>query len=123
MTAALLAVEHAAVRRPRLALRRSRAARARHPITSDFYALTGEVVETLRSLSGLAGLLVGQIAAYGRGRVLRDDDPATTRPSGWPSHRRGPPSCSTTSTTPSAPPTSSGTRSPTSRWRTPHDQP
>ena len=41
----------------------------------DFYAVTGEVVETLRSLSGLAGLLVGQVATYGRGRVLRDDVP------------------------------------------------
>ena len=41
----------------------------------DFYALTGDVVETLRSLSGLAGLLVGQVATYGRGRGLRDDVP------------------------------------------------
>jgi hypothetical protein len=46
------------------------AARADH---GDFYALAGEVVDTLRSLSGLMGVLDRQVAGYGPGRVLRDD--------------------------------------------------
>jgi hypothetical protein len=40
----------------------------------DFYALAGEVVETLRCLESLAGLLTNQVASYGRGRTLRDDE-------------------------------------------------
>jgi hypothetical protein len=46
---------------------------------SDFYALAGELVDTLRALSNLAGVLAAQVAGYGHGRVLRDDadaDPA-----------------------------------------------
>ncbi len=40
----------------------------------DFYELAGYVVETLRALEALAGVLVGQVAGYGHGRVVRDDE-------------------------------------------------
>lgn len=40
----------------------------------DFYGLGSEVVETLWCLSSLADLLVIQVATYGRGRTLRDDE-------------------------------------------------
>ncbi|MDN5851363.1 MAG: hypothetical protein L0K86_00705 [Actinomycetia bacterium] len=45
----------------------------------DWYAITGETVDTLRCLISLAGVLARQVAGYGTGRVLRDDagaDPA-----------------------------------------------
>jgi hypothetical protein len=43
------------------------------PDHSEFYALTAEVVDTLRSLSGMASVLGRQVADYGQGRQLRDD--------------------------------------------------
>lgn len=46
------------------------------PDHSDFYALTGEVVDTLRSLEALASVLGQQVAGYGQGRALRDDEGA-----------------------------------------------
>jgi hypothetical protein len=44
------------------------------PGHEDFYALAGELVDTLRSLESLAGVLARQVAGYGEGRVLRDDE-------------------------------------------------
>jgi hypothetical protein len=52
---------------------------AAEPDHSEFYAVTAEVVDTLRSLSGMADVLGRQVAGYGEGRELRDDagaDPA-----------------------------------------------
>lgn len=43
------------------------------PAHADWYAITGEVMDTLRAMASLAGVLVGQIGNYGEGRVLRDD--------------------------------------------------
>jgi hypothetical protein len=43
------------------------------PDHSEFYAVTAEVVDTLRSLSGMASVLGRQVAGYGQGRELRDD--------------------------------------------------
>ena len=54
------------------------AAYAQGPATpnhSDWYAIAGEMVDTLRCLSTLSTVLAQQIAGYGSGRVLRDDDP------------------------------------------------
>src|SRR5947199_6172668 len=68
------AVEHAA----RGAVSWRSAVHAQAPATpehSDWYSITGEMVDTLRSLSSLTAVLAQQIAGYGRGRVLRDDDP------------------------------------------------
>ncbi len=44
------------------------------PDHGDFYALAGELVATLRALEALAGVLGRQVADYGQGRVLRDDE-------------------------------------------------
>jgi hypothetical protein len=41
---------------------------------ADFYALTGAVVDTLRALESLAGLLARQVGGYGEGRALYDDE-------------------------------------------------
>jgi len=49
------------------------------PDHSDWYAITGEITDTLRCLATLASVFAQQINAYGDGRVLRDDagaDPA-----------------------------------------------
>lgn len=43
---------------------------------TDFYGLACEVVDALRSLDALAGVLGRQVAGYGHGRRLRDDDGA-----------------------------------------------
>jgi hypothetical protein len=43
------------------------------PDHGDFYALAGELVDTLRSVESLVGVLSRQVAGYGEGRVLRDD--------------------------------------------------
>jgi hypothetical protein len=51
------------------------------PDHADFYALAGHVVETLRALDGLAGVLVRQTAGYGAGREVYDDEGAN------PAHR------------------------------------
>jgi hypothetical protein len=45
------------------------------PDHSDFYNLTAEVVDTLQALSQLFAVLRIQIAGYGDGRTLRDDEP------------------------------------------------
>jgi hypothetical protein len=42
----------------------------------EFYALAAELVATLRALESLADVLAGQVARYGQGRVLRDDEGA-----------------------------------------------
>jgi hypothetical protein len=44
------------------------------PDHADFYALAGEVVQTLRALEGFARLLADQVLAYGAGRRLYDDE-------------------------------------------------
>lgn len=44
------------------------------PEHGDFYALAGELVGTLRALGQLVDTLHGQVARYGEGRVLRDDE-------------------------------------------------
>ncbi len=44
------------------------------PDHGDFYSLGGELVATLRALEALAGVLDRQVAGYGQGRVLRDDE-------------------------------------------------
>lgn len=60
--------------------------RTASPDHSDFYALAGEVVDTLRSLDSLTGLLIGQTAHYpataiDAGGRLYDDENAN------PAHR------------------------------------
>lgn len=40
----------------------------------EFYALAGELVSTLRALEALTTVLARQVAGYGRGRALRDDE-------------------------------------------------
>lgn len=40
----------------------------------DLYALCGELVGTLRALERMAGVLSDQVARYGEGRQLRDDE-------------------------------------------------
>jgi hypothetical protein len=47
--------------------------RAAAPDHGDFYGLAAELVDTLRSLEALTGVLGRQVAGYGQGRVLRDD--------------------------------------------------
>ncbi|MDQ2709935.1 MAG: hypothetical protein M3Z25_20940 [Actinomycetota bacterium] len=42
----------------------------------EFYGLAGELVATLRALESLADVLVRQVATYGQGRALRDDEDA-----------------------------------------------
>lgn len=49
------------------------------PDHADWYAITGEVVDTLRGLASLTSVLAHQVANYGAGRALRDD--AGMRPS------------------------------------------
>lgn len=44
------------------------------PDHGEIYALAGELVATLRALETLTGVLARQVAGYGRGRVLRDDE-------------------------------------------------
>jgi hypothetical protein len=41
---------------------------------AEFYALAGELVATVRALDALAAVLSRQVAGYGRGRTLRDDE-------------------------------------------------
>jgi len=45
------------------------------PNHADLYAITGEIVDTLRSLESLARLTGRQVAGYGDDHVLRDDEP------------------------------------------------
>jgi hypothetical protein len=44
------------------------------PDHAEFYALAGELAATLRALEELTAVLARQVAGYGRGRVLRDDE-------------------------------------------------
>ncbi|MBN9100517.1 MAG: hypothetical protein J0I49_20725 [Pseudonocardia sp.] len=56
-----------------------RAQLAAIPDHADFYALAGEMVETLRVLDSLAGVMARQVMSYGTGRAVYDDagsDPA-----------------------------------------------
>lgn len=50
------------------------AQRAATPNHGDFYEIAAEAADTLRGLSALAGVLARQVAGYGKGRVLRDDE-------------------------------------------------
>ncbi len=50
------------------------AQRPETPDHTDFYALACEVVATLRALESLAGVLGRQVADYGQGRMLGDDE-------------------------------------------------
>jgi hypothetical protein len=52
------------------------AQRVATPDHADFYALAGEMVETLRVLDSLVGVLAGQVAGYGGGRAVYDDESA-----------------------------------------------
>lgn len=49
------------------------AQRSATPDHGDFYGLAAELVDTLRALESLTGVLARQVAGYGPGRVLRDD--------------------------------------------------
>jgi hypothetical protein len=51
------------------------------PDHADFYALAADLAATLRSLDTLSGLLVRQVADYGVGREVYDDEGAN------PAHR------------------------------------
>jgi hypothetical protein len=51
------------------------------PDHADFYALAGDLVETLRSLDALVGVLTRQTGSYGTGREVYDDENAN------PTHR------------------------------------
>jgi hypothetical protein len=57
------------------------AQRSATPDHADFYSLAGEMAETLRVLDSLVGVLVGQVAGYGNGRAVYDDEGAN------PAHR------------------------------------
>ncbi|MGI8814873.1 MAG: hypothetical protein ACR2G2_06175 [Pseudonocardia sp.] len=54
----------------RAAVVEQRSATADH---GDFYALAGELVDTVRALESLVEVLGRQVSGYGEGRVLRDD--------------------------------------------------
>jgi hypothetical protein len=44
---------------------------------ADFYALAGEIVDTLRAMETLTAVVLrSQVAAYGQGRALYDDEGA-----------------------------------------------
>lgn len=51
------------------------------PAHADWYALAGEMVETLRVLDSLSGMLARQVLDYGTGRAFYDDEGAD------PAHR------------------------------------
>lgn len=48
--------------------------RSAEPDHGDFYALAGELVDTLRTLEHFAGVLRGQVAGYADGRPVYDDE-------------------------------------------------
>jgi hypothetical protein len=50
------------------------AQRSATPDHTDFYGLACELVATLRALEALTRVLGDQVACYGLGRVLRDDE-------------------------------------------------
>lgn len=50
------------------------AQRGAAPDHGDFYALAGELVDTLRAFEQLVGVLGVQVQTYGLHRVLRDDE-------------------------------------------------
>lgn len=51
------------------------------PAHSDFYETAAHLVDTLRALDGMAGVLASQVASYGAGRAVYDDEGAN------PAHR------------------------------------
>ena len=51
------------------------------PDHADFYALAGDLVETLRALDTVAGVLASQATSYGASRQVYDDEDAN------PAHR------------------------------------
>ena len=51
------------------------------PDHGDFYALAGDLVETLRALDTVAGVLASQATSYGASRQVYDDEDAN------PAHR------------------------------------
>jgi len=51
------------------------------PAHGDFYDLAAHMVNTLRALDAVAGVLARQVADYGAGRVVYDDEGAN------PAHR------------------------------------
>lgn len=57
------------------------AQQAAEPGHTDFYALAGELVDTLRSLDALVAVLTRQTGTYGLGREVYDDENAN------PAHR------------------------------------
>lgn len=57
------------------------AQQAAEPGHADFYALAGDVVDTLRSLDALVGILTRQTGSYATGREVYDDENAN------PAHR------------------------------------
>lgn len=57
------------------------AQQAAEPGHADFYALAAELVDTLRSLDALVGVLTRQTGTYGIGREVYDDEDAN------PAHR------------------------------------
>lgn len=53
---------------------------------SDWYAITGEMAETLRCIAAVASVLGRQVRTYREGRVLRDDagmDPTERADRAW----------------------------------------
>jgi hypothetical protein len=57
------------------------AQQATEPVHADFYALAGDLVDTLRSLDALVAVLTRQAGTYGTGREVYDDENAN------PAHR------------------------------------
>ena len=57
----------------------ARAQRVAAPDHADFYAVAGELVETLHALQDVASVLRRQVAGYGEGRRVYDDS-ATVDP-------------------------------------------
>lgn len=53
--------------------------RSAEPDHAEFYALAGELVDTLRAIEQLAGVLMRQVNDYGAGRRLYDDQCANPR--------------------------------------------
>jgi len=54
----------------------ARVQQSAEPDHSEFYALAGELVDTLRAIEALAGVLVRQVNGYADGRRLYDDQGA-----------------------------------------------
>lgn len=52
----------------------ARVEQSAEPDHTEFYALTGELVDTLRAIEDLAGVLARQVNSYADGRRLYDDE-------------------------------------------------